>query len=31
MSADDTNLFFEQRDFRILFSIVNEELEKNCE
>ena len=28
MFADDTNLFFEHTDLRILFSMVNDELKK---
>ena len=28
MFADDANLFFEHRDFRILFSVVNDEWKK---
>ena len=28
MFADDTNLFFEQTNLKILFSVVNEELNK---
>ena len=31
MFADDTNLFFEHTDLRILFSIVNEELNNSYE